>query len=121
MSATFSQFNPKPQKLHTQTMNNPSNEGSTPPIMTETMAKLLLGQRHWREAIEIYKELSRQNPAKAEAYQKEISQIKEYFRPQANPETAKKTFRTRQQISRLKNLLKVVKRQQPENYKQGSS
>ncbi len=102
-------------------MDNSSNDGSSPPILTETMAKLLLDQRHWREAIDIYQKLSRQNPEKAKFYQKEISQIKEYFRPQANPETTRKTLRTQQRIARLKNLLKVVKKQPPIIRKQRSS
>jgi len=101
-----------------QTMNHPNKDSSTPPIMTETMAKLLLGQRHWREAIDIYKELSRQNPDKAEDYQKEISQIKEYFRPQSNPETNKKNLHTRKQISRLEKLLRALRKQQPKLCKQ---
>ncbi len=92
-------------------MDNSSNDGSNPPILTETMAKLLLDQRHWREAIDIYKKLGRQNPGKAKYYEKEISQIKEYFKPQTNPETARKTIRTQKQISHLKKLLKVVEKQ----------
>ena len=99
-------------------MDNSSNDGSSPPILTETMAKLLLDQRHWREAIDIYQELGRQNPEKAKFYEKEISQIKEYFRPQANPETTRKTIRTQQRISRLKDLLKVVEKQQAVTRKQ---
>ena len=95
-------------------MDNSSNDASTPPILTETMAQLLLDQRHWREAIDIYRKLGRQNPEKAGVYQKKISRIKEYFKPQTNPETAIKTIRTRQQIARLKNLLKVVEKQQPD-------
>ncbi len=99
-------------------MDNPVNKNSAQPILTETMAKLLLNQRHWRQAIDIYQELSHQNPAKAEIYQKEIAQIKEYFRPQANPEKTRKKLHTRQQISHLKNLLKIVKKEQPEACKQ---
>ncbi len=95
-------------------MNNSDNDSPTPPILTETMAQLLLDQRHWREAIDIYQKLGQQNPGKAKAYQKEISQIKEYFKPQANPETIKKTLRTQHKIARLKNLLKVVEKQQPD-------
>ena len=102
-------------------MDNNNHHGTAPPVMTGAMAKLLLGQRHWREAIDIYRELSRQNPAKAEVYQKEISQIKEYFKPQANPETTRKKIRTQQRISRLKDLLKVVEKQQPIIRKQRSS
>ena len=92
-------------------MDDPSNNSSTQPILTETMAQLLLNQRHWREAIDIYRKLGQQNPEKAQVYEKEISQIKEYFKPQPNPERAKKTIRTQRQIARLKNLLKVVERQ----------
>ena len=102
-------------------MDNSINNASTPPILTETMAQLLLDQRHWREAIDIYRKLGRQNPGKAEVYQKKISQIKEYFKPQINPETATKTIRTRQQIARLKNLLKIVEKQQPNICKQRST
>lgn len=98
-----------------------TNDSSTPPILTETMAQLLLDQRHWREAIDIYRKLALQNPEKAEVYQKEISQIKEYFKPHANPEALKKTFRIQQKITRLKNLLKVVEKQQPDIRKQRSS
>ncbi|MEA1923643.1 MAG: hypothetical protein U9N63_13430 [Pseudomonadota bacterium] len=102
-------------------MNDPSNNNSTPPILTETMAQLLLNQRHWREAIDIYRKLGRQNPEKVQAYEKEISQIKEHFKPQPNPEMVKKTIRTQQRIARLKNLLKVVEQQQPDICKQRSS
>ena len=101
-------------------MENP-NDSSTPPILTETMAQLLLDQRHWREAIDIYRKLGQQNPKKAKVYEKEIAQIKEYFRPQTNPETIKKMIRTQQQIARLKSLLKVVEQQQPDIRKQRSS
>jgi len=91
-------------------MTNLTNDNSSPPIRTETMAKLLLGQRHWRQAIDMYKELSRQNPAKAEAYEQEISQIKEYFKPQVSPERVKNRARTRKKIARLENLLKAVEK-----------
>ncbi len=112
---------PNPLKRHPQAMDNANNDSSTSPILTETMAQLLLDQRHWREAIDIYRKLGRQNPEKAKVYQKEISQIKEYFRPQTNPETIKKRLRSQQQIARLKNLLKVVEQQQPGIRKQRSS
>ena len=116
----------KTDKPHRQTqkrqiMSNPDNDSSTPPILTETMAQLLLNQRHWREAIDIYRKLALQNPEKAEAYQKEITQIKGYFKPQINPEALKKRRRTKQKIVRLKNLLKVVEKQQTSICKQRSS
>ena len=56
-------------------MNDPSNNNSTPPILTETMAQLLLNQRHWREAIDIYRKLGRQNPEKVQAYEKEMVEL----------------------------------------------
>ncbi|MBN2809728.1 MAG: hypothetical protein JXR80_09580 [Deltaproteobacteria bacterium] len=80
----------------------------TPPIMTETMAKLLLGQRHWREALDIYRELCRQHPDKAGLYKAEIAQIEGYFKPQTNPETILKRERTKKQIAQLENLLRIV-------------
>ena len=102
-------------------MDEDSNNSSSQPILTETMAQLLLNQRHWREAIDIYRKLGRQDPEKAHIYNKEISQIKEYFKPQPNPKTARKTIRTQRRIARLKNLLKVVEKQQPSICKQRSS
>ena len=102
-------------------MDNADNNSSTSPILTETMAQLLLNQRHWREAIDIYRKLGRQNPEKAKIYEKEISQIREYFKPQTNPETIKKTIRIQQQIARLKSLLKAVEKQQTNICKQRSS
>ena len=48
-------------------------------LATETMAQLLLSQRHWREAIDIYLELARKEPEKASAYQKKVDEIKEFF------------------------------------------
>ena len=101
-------------------MNSPNNDGLIPPILTETMAQLLLDQRHWREAINIYRELGRQNPEKATDYQKKILEIKEYFKAQINPETTRKTIHTQQRIARLKNLLKIVEKQQPDIHKQRS-
>ena len=100
-------------------MDSSNNSSSAQPILTETMAKLLLGQRHWRQAIDIYEELGQQNPEKSTIYQKEIAQIKEYFKPQANSVKNKKRLHTQQRISRLENLLKVVKREQSETCKQG--
>ena len=102
-------------------MNDSDNNSSTQPILTETMAQLLLKQRHWREAIDIYQKLGRQNPGKAQVYEKEISQIKEYFKPRPNPAATRKTIRTQRRISRLKNLLKIVEKQQPNICKQRSS
>ncbi|MEA3332709.1 MAG: hypothetical protein U9Q58_03825 [Pseudomonadota bacterium] len=102
-------------------MDEASNNSSTQPILTETMAQLLLNQRHWREAIDIYRKLSRQNPGKAQAYEKEISQIKEYFKPQPSPKMAGKTIRTQRRIAHLKKLLKVAEKQQTSICKQRSS
>ena len=76
-------------------MNNSGNDSPTPPILTETMARLLLDQRHWREAIDIYRKLGQQNPKKTKVYEK--------------------------QIAHLKNLLKIVEQQQPDIRKQRSS
>ena len=92
-------------------MDDPNNEISSPPIQTETMARLLLNQRYWREAIEIYQKLGRQNPEKNPEYQKKIIEIKEYFKPQLSPETTRKMEETRRQINHLKKLLRVVENQ----------
>ncbi len=92
-------------------MNKSEPENSSPPIQTETMAQLLLNQRHWREAIEIYQKLGRQNPKKNAEYQKKIIEIREYFKPQSSPATARKTRHTRQKLSHLKKLLKMVEKQ----------
>ena len=92
-------------------MNKSEPENSSPPIQTETMAQLLLNQRHWREAIEIYRKLGRQNPNKDAEYQKKIIEIREYFKPQISPESARKTRYTRQKISHLKKLLQMVAKQ----------
>jgi hypothetical protein len=92
-------------------MHKPESENSSPPIQTETMAQLLLNQRHWREAIEIYQQLGRQNPEKKVEYQKKVIEIREYFKPQISPETARKTRHTRQKLDHLKKLLKMLKKQ----------
>ncbi len=92
-------------------MNKPEPENLSPPIQTETMAQLLLNQRHWREAIEIYQQLGRQTPNKKVEYQKKIIEIREYFKPQISPETARKTRHTRQKLNHLKKLLKMVEKQ----------
>jgi|GEM_PF-3133918 len=92
-------------------MNKPEPENSSPPIQTETMAQLLLNQRHWREAIGIYQQLGRQTPNKKAEYQKKIIEIREYFKPQISPETARKTRHTRQKLNHLKKLLKMVVKQ----------
>ncbi len=89
-------------------MNKPEPENSSPPIRTETMAQLLLNQRHWREAIAIYRELGRQNPDKEAEYQKKIIEIREYFKPQTSPESTRKTRHTRRKISHLKKLLHII-------------
>lgn len=92
-------------------MHKTEPDNVTPPIQTETMAQLLLNQRHWRESIEIYQKLGQQNPDKSMEYQKKILEIREYFKPQTNPETARKTRHTRQKINHLKKLLKMVGKQ----------
>ncbi len=92
-------------------MNKPEPENSSPPIQTETMAQLLLNQRHWREAIEIYQQLGRQSPNKKAEYQQKIIEIREYFKPQVNPETVRKTRHTRQKLNHLKKLLRMVRKQ----------
>jgi outer membrane protein assembly factor BamD (BamD/ComL family) len=92
-------------------MDNVKNENSSPPIQTETMAQLLLNQRHWREAIDIYHKLGRQNPEKSAEYQKKILEIKEYFKPQLSPEANRKIKQTRNQINHLKKLLLAVRNQ----------
>ena len=89
-------------------MNRSKPENSSPPIQTETMAQLLLNQRHWREAIEIYRKLGRQNPDKETEYQKKIIEIREYFKPQISPESARRTRHTRQKINHLRKLLQMV-------------
>ncbi len=93
-------------------MNSFENESSSLPIQTETMAQLLLNQRHWREAIDIYHILGQQNPEKAAEYQKKIIEIKEYFKPQLSPESSRKIKQTHSQINHLRKLLQVVKNQQ---------
>ena len=95
-------------------MDSVKNENSSQPIQTETMAQLLLNQRHWREAIDIYIELGRQNPEKNTEYQKKIIEIKEYFQPQPKPESNRKTAETRNRIRRLQKLLRAVRREQTE-------
>ncbi|MCD6292118.1 MAG: hypothetical protein J7M09_01515 [Deltaproteobacteria bacterium] len=102
-------------------MNTSDNDCSTQPILTETMARLLLNQRHWREAIDIYRKLGQQNPGKIHLYEKEISQIKEYFKPQPSSEMARKTIRTNCQIARLKKFLKIMEKQQATICKQENS
>ena len=92
-------------------MDSVKSENSSPPIQTETMAQLLLNQRHWREAIDIYHKLGRQNPEKNAEYQKKIIEIKEYFKPLLSPEANRKIKQTRNQISHLKKLLQAVKSQ----------
>ncbi|MCD6269345.1 MAG: hypothetical protein J7J71_04350 [Deltaproteobacteria bacterium] len=89
-------------------MDSVKSENSSPPIQTETMAQLLLNQRHWREAIDIYHKLGRQNPEKNAEYQKKIIEIKEYFKPQLSPESNRKIKQTRNQISHLKKLLQAA-------------
>ena len=89
-------------------MDSVKSENSSPPIQTETMAQLLLNQRHWREAIDIYHKLGRQNPGKNAEYQKKIIEIKEYFKPQLSPESNRKIKQTRNQISHLKKLLQAA-------------
>ena len=89
-------------------MDSVKSENSSPPIQTETMAQLLLNQRHWREAIDIYHKLGRQNPEKNAEYQKKIIEIKEYFKPQLSPESNRKIKQTQNQISHLKKLLQAV-------------
>ncbi len=92
-------------------MDNLNNESSSPPIQTETMAQLLLNQRHWREAIDIYHMLGQQNPEKAAEYQKKIIEIKEYFKPQLSPESSRKIEQTKDQIDHLKKMLRMVRSQ----------
>ena len=75
------------------------------------MAQLLLNQRHWREAIEIYQQLGRQHPEKSTEYQKKILEIKEYFKPQLSPEANRRIKQTRNHINHLKKLLLAVKNQ----------
>jgi len=90
-------------------MSNTNYENASLPIQTETMAELLLNQRHWREAIDIYHKLSIQNPDKRPFFQKKITEIKEYFKPQSNPEADRKRLRTQRKIEHLKKLLRTVK------------
>ncbi|MCK5681127.1 hypothetical protein KAI46_10005 [bacterium] len=92
-------------------MDNLNHENLSPPIQTETMAQLLLNQRHWREAIEIYQRLGQQNPQKKSDYQKKIIEIKNYFKPQTSPKETRKTQQTRQKISHLKKLLLTLENQ----------
>jgi hypothetical protein len=77
----------------------------TPPILTETMARLLLEQRHWQEAISVYRQLSRRSPEKAAEYQKEIARIKEFFDPPAPSISPAEEARVKRRIKHLKRLL----------------
>ncbi len=83
------------------------SQGFAPPLITETMAQLLLEQRHWREAITIYRELGRKNPEKAAVYQKKITEIKRFFAPESKsgPERCAEQARLRRQIAHLQRLL----------------
>jgi len=93
-------------------MNKPSSGGIAPPLMTETMAQLLLEQRHWREAIKIYRELGRKHPEKAAGYQKKISEIKQFFAPDTANSTGDTATceRTHRQIRHLKKLLQRLEK-----------
>jgi hypothetical protein len=84
---------------------------SSPSIQTETMAQLLLSQKHWREAIDIYQKLGQQYPEKDSDYQKKIIEIRKYFKPQLSPESARKMWQIKQQIKYLQRLLKTVQKQ----------
>ncbi|HDS15613.1 MAG TPA: hypothetical protein ENN66_03190 [Proteobacteria bacterium] len=74
------------------------------------MAQLLLDQRHWREAIEIYEKLGQQNPSREPAYQKKITEIKNHFEPKLKP-TPQRQQRTLKQIKQLRGLLRVLEQQ----------
>ncbi len=86
-------------------MSGKQQKPFTPPIQTETMARLLLEQRHWQEAISVYRQLSRRSPEKAADYQKKIDQIKEFFDPPPAPMSPAEEARIRRRIKHLKRLL----------------
>ncbi|MBN2707055.1 MAG: hypothetical protein JXR89_11510 [Deltaproteobacteria bacterium] len=96
--------------MKTKPMSLPRSEASPSPILTETMAQLLLDQRHWREAVEIYEKLGQQNPSRKPDYQKKIIEIKDCFEPRlkATPQRQQQTLK---QIKQLRNLLRVIKKQ----------
>ena len=89
-------------------MSSTNNESCAPPIQTETMAQLLLNQRHWREAIDIYRKLIQQNPDKSTIFQNKINEIKEYFKPQLSPEANHKRLRNQRKINHLRKLLQTL-------------
>ena len=86
-------------------MSGKQQKPFSPPILTETMARLLLEQRHWQEAINVYRQLSRRSPEKAAEYQKKISQIKEFFDPASAPLSPAEEAKIRRRIKHLERLL----------------
>ncbi len=90
-------------------MSGKQQKSFTPPILTETMARLLVEQRHWQEAISVYRQLSRRNPEKAPEYQKQIARIKEFFDPPPAPLSPAEEARIRRRIQRLQRLLSKLK------------
>jgi len=95
-------------------MDSSTPEGFSAPILTETMARLLLEQRHWREAIGIYEQLGVQNPEKAASYQKKITEIKRYFDPRNNPDPRIEKARDRRRLKHLRKLLKLLEQDRPQ-------
>ena len=76
--------------------------------VTETMAQLLLEQRHWREAVEIYLELGRRLPEKKADYQKKVVEIKDFFATPARQEKARAQRRIGRRVEQLKGLLRQL-------------
>ncbi len=95
-------------------MESSTPGGFSPPILTETMARLLLEQRHWREAVDIYEQLGTQHPERAAEYQKKITEIKRYFDPRNNPDPGIERARDRRRLKHLRRLLKILEQDRPQ-------
>lgn len=87
------------------------------PLITETMAQLLLEQRHWREAIDIYRELGRRQPEKAPDYQKKVAQIKEFFEPTGRAEPREDRDKLERRLSLLRRALRNLQNTRPDHLK----